>query len=119
MSTLETTAFITICSLAGVSIGLLIIRHLNSKAWQSIAKEIKEDFDKASDQLTTEMMRSIEWQRRAVAAETAYAEQSKRMSAIVSENQKLRRSNAQLISRGYEHFQQKLSDLGADFSYAE
>jgi UDP-N-acetylglucosamine 1-carboxyvinyltransferase len=28
-------------------------------------------------------------------------------------------SNAQLISRGYEHFLQKLSDLGADFSYAE
>jgi UDP-N-acetylglucosamine 1-carboxyvinyltransferase len=28
-------------------------------------------------------------------------------------------SNAQLISRGYEHFLEKLSDLGADFSYAE
>jgi UDP-N-acetylglucosamine 1-carboxyvinyltransferase len=28
-------------------------------------------------------------------------------------------SNSQLISRGYEHFLQKLSDLGADFSYAE
>jgi UDP-N-acetylglucosamine 1-carboxyvinyltransferase len=28
-------------------------------------------------------------------------------------------SNAQLISRGYEHFIDKLSDLGADFSYAE
>jgi UDP-N-acetylglucosamine 1-carboxyvinyltransferase len=28
-------------------------------------------------------------------------------------------SNAQLISRGYEHFLQKLSDLGADFSFAE
>ena len=28
-------------------------------------------------------------------------------------------SNAQLISRGYEHFIGKLSDLGADFSYAE
>jgi UDP-N-acetylglucosamine 1-carboxyvinyltransferase len=28
-------------------------------------------------------------------------------------------SNAQLISRGYEHFLKKLSDLGADFSYAE
>ncbi|MTA83028.1 MAG: UDP-N-acetylglucosamine 1-carboxyvinyltransferase, partial [Actinobacteria bacterium] len=28
-------------------------------------------------------------------------------------------SNAQLISRGYEHFLQKLSDLGADFSYSE
>jgi len=28
-------------------------------------------------------------------------------------------SNSQLISRGYEHFLQKLSDLGADFSYAD
>jgi UDP-N-acetylglucosamine 1-carboxyvinyltransferase len=28
-------------------------------------------------------------------------------------------SNAQLISRGYEHFIDKLSDLGADFSFAE
>jgi UDP-N-acetylglucosamine 1-carboxyvinyltransferase len=28
-------------------------------------------------------------------------------------------SNAQLISRGYEHFIDKLSDLGADFSYAD
>jgi UDP-N-acetylglucosamine 1-carboxyvinyltransferase len=28
-------------------------------------------------------------------------------------------SNAQLISRGYEHFLEKLSELGADFSYAE
>jgi UDP-N-acetylglucosamine 1-carboxyvinyltransferase len=28
-------------------------------------------------------------------------------------------SNAQLISRGYEHFIDKLSGLGADFSYAE
>lgn len=28
-------------------------------------------------------------------------------------------SNVQLISRGYEHFLDKLSDLGADFSYSE
>jgi UDP-N-acetylglucosamine 1-carboxyvinyltransferase len=28
-------------------------------------------------------------------------------------------TNVQLISRGYEHFLQKLTDLGADFSYAE
>jgi UDP-N-acetylglucosamine 1-carboxyvinyltransferase len=28
-------------------------------------------------------------------------------------------TNVQLISRGYEHFLQKLTDLGADFSYSE
>jgi UDP-N-acetylglucosamine 1-carboxyvinyltransferase len=28
-------------------------------------------------------------------------------------------SNVQLISRGYEHFLDKLGDLGADFSYSE
>jgi len=28
-------------------------------------------------------------------------------------------TNVQLISRGYEHFLQKLTDLGADFNYAE
>jgi UDP-N-acetylglucosamine 1-carboxyvinyltransferase len=28
-------------------------------------------------------------------------------------------TNVQLISRGYEHFLQKLEDLGADFTYSE
>jgi UDP-N-acetylglucosamine 1-carboxyvinyltransferase len=28
-------------------------------------------------------------------------------------------SNVQLISRGYEHFLDKLGNLGADFSYSE
>jgi UDP-N-acetylglucosamine 1-carboxyvinyltransferase len=28
-------------------------------------------------------------------------------------------TNVQLISRGYENFLQKLSDLGADFTYTE
>ena len=28
-------------------------------------------------------------------------------------------TNVQLISRGYEHFLQKLTDLGADFTYTE
>ena len=28
-------------------------------------------------------------------------------------------TNVQLISRGYEHFLQKLTDLGADFDYSE
>jgi UDP-N-acetylglucosamine enolpyruvyl transferase len=28
-------------------------------------------------------------------------------------------TNVQLISRGYEHFLQKLTDLGAEFSYSE
>jgi hypothetical protein len=94
MSTLE-----IILSVFGflLSVCCFAFNHL-CKKWQSIAQKLKEDFDKASDDLQSDRLENETLTRIAKYNSLAYKKQSERMFVIVAENQKLRRSNAQLIS---------------------
>ena len=101
MSTLE---FILSVFVAILIAGILALDH-RRETWRSIAQKLKEDYELLADKFESKKELTdynltwlAKWMQRAKSAETAYAEQSKRMSVIVAENQKLRRSNAQLIS---------------------
>ena len=94
MSTLE---FILSVFVAILIAGILALDH-RRETWRSIAQKLKEDFDKASDDLLSVKMENDTLVRIAKNNSLAYKKQSERMSAIVAENQKLRLSNAQLIS---------------------
>ena len=75
------------------------VTHKSKEQWKAVAHKIKGDFDKASDDLQSQRLENEALTRIAKNNSYAYKEQSERMALIVAENQRLRRSNAQLKRR--------------------